>query len=128
MWVPWREIHLHLLRTKMSWQLKPVFTFPPSLTALCFVLNGFVSDCQGCYICGIFVYHETKENLVTFLCVLRVALVPRTRMSLNSVFIYKNQLDALISQIYFCFGQFLCPSSGVFRCTHSNGIIHTGLR
>ena len=26
-----------------------------------------------------------------------------------------------------CFGQFLCPSSGVFHCTHSNGIYHTGL-
>ena len=27
-----------------------------------------------------------------------------------------------------CFGQFLCPSSGVFHCTHSNGICHTGVR
>ena len=26
-----------------------------------------------------------------------------------------------------CFGKFLCPSSGVFHCTHSNGICHTGL-
>jgi len=26
-----------------------------------------------------------------------------------------------------CFGQFLCPSSGVFHCTHRNGIFHTGL-
>ena len=26
-----------------------------------------------------------------------------------------------------CFGQFLCPSSGVFHCTQSNGIYHTGL-
>ena len=26
-----------------------------------------------------------------------------------------------------CFGQFLCPSSGVFHCTHSNGICHTVL-
>ena len=26
-----------------------------------------------------------------------------------------------------CFGQFLCPSSGVFHCTHNNGISHTGL-
>ena len=26
-----------------------------------------------------------------------------------------------------CFGQFLCPSSGVFHCIHSNGICHTGL-
>ena len=26
-----------------------------------------------------------------------------------------------------CFGQFLCPSSGVFHSKHSNGICHTGL-
>jgi len=26
-----------------------------------------------------------------------------------------------------CFGQFLCQSSGVFHCTHGNGICHTGL-
>jgi hypothetical protein len=26
-----------------------------------------------------------------------------------------------------CFRQFLCPSSGVFHSTHSNGIRHTGL-
>ena len=26
-----------------------------------------------------------------------------------------------------CFGQFLCPSSGVLYCTHSNGICHTNL-
>jgi len=25
------------------------------------------------------------------------------------------------------FGQFLCPSSGVFHCTHSDGICHIGL-
>jgi hypothetical protein len=26
-----------------------------------------------------------------------------------------------------CFGQFFCPSSGVFHCTNNNGICHTGL-
>jgi hypothetical protein len=26
-----------------------------------------------------------------------------------------------------CFGQFLCPSSGVFHCTHNNVTCHTGL-
>ena len=26
-----------------------------------------------------------------------------------------------------CFGQFLCPSSTVIHCTHSDGICHTGL-
>jgi len=25
-----------------------------------------------------------------------------------------------------CFGQFVCPSSGVWHCTRSNGICHTG--
>ena len=45
----------------------------------------------------------------------------------------KTLLDALISQIYFwnknstSFGHFLCPSSGDFHRTHSNGICHTGL-
>jgi hypothetical protein len=24
-----------------------------------------------------------------------------------------------------CFGHFLCPSSAVFHCTHSNGVCHT---
>jgi len=44
-----------------------------------------------------------------------------------------NQLDALISRNLFldwnstCFGQFLCPSSGVFHCIHSNGVCHTVL-
>jgi len=27
-----------------------------------------------------------------------------------------------------CFGQFHCPSSGIFHCTHGSGICHTGLR
>ena len=26
-----------------------------------------------------------------------------------------------------CFGQFLCQTPGVFHCTHSNGICHTGM-
>ena len=48
-----------------------------------------------------------------------------------SLFIVKPT-DALISQIYFCqettcFGQFLCPSSGVFHCTFGTGICHASL-
>jgi len=30
-------------------------------------------------------------------------------------------------QLWKGLGQFLCPSSAVFHCTHSNGICHTGL-
>ena len=30
-------------------------------------------------------------------------------------------------KFYIYIGQFLCPSSGVFHCTHSNDICHTVL-
>jgi hypothetical protein len=43
----------------------------------------------------------------------------------------KNQLDALISQIYFgmklyMFWTVLYPSSGVIHCIHSNGVCRIG--
>jgi len=38
-----------------------------------------------------------------------------------------NFSNLFLEQNSTCFGQFLCPSSGVFHCTHSNGICHTGL-
>ena len=40
---------------------------------------------------------------------------------------FSNLLNLLMEWNSTCFGQFLRPSSGVFRCTHSNGICHTGL-
>jgi hypothetical protein len=39
-----------------------------------------------------------------------------------------TNFSILFSNETTCFGQLLCPSSGVFHCTHSNGIRHTGLR
>jgi len=50
----------------------------------------------------------------------------------RKIFLIIKPTDALISQIYFfkdstCFGQFLCPSSGVFHCTFGTGICHAGL-
>jgi hypothetical protein len=48
------------------------------------------------------------------------------------LFFIINQLDTLISQIYFgrklyMFRTVSLSSSGVFHCTHRNGICHTGL-
>jgi len=43
---------------------------------------------------------------------------PTRRINFSNLFLEWNST---------CFGQFLCPSSGVFHCTHSNGICHTGL-
>ena len=40
---------------------------------------------------------------------------------------YTDSLNLFLDWNSTCFGQSLCPSSGVFRCTHSNGICHTGL-
>jgi len=47
-----------------------------------------------------------------------LVLKPNRRTNLSNLFLEWN---------FTCFGQFLCPSSGVFHCTHSNGICHTGL-
>jgi len=38
-----------------------------------------------------------------------------------------DSLRAVLERNSTCFGQFLCPLSGVFHCTHSNGICHTSL-
>ena len=39
-----------------------------------------------------------------------------------------NYSNLFLEWNFTCFGQFLCPSSGVFHCTYCNGICHTGLR
>jgi len=40
---------------------------------------------------------------------------------------YINFSNLFLESNSTCFGQFLCPSSAVFHCTHSNGVCHTGL-
>jgi hypothetical protein len=57
--------------------------------------------------------HQIWTFLVTFLII-----KPCRCTNFSNLFLEWNST---------CFGQFFCPSSGVFRCTHSNGICHTGL-
>ena len=45
----------------------------------------------------------------------------------HTVLLTACEQDQNGTQFYPDFGQFLCPSSGVFHCTHSNGICHTCL-
>ena len=40
---------------------------------------------------------------------------------------FTNFSNLLLEYNSTCFGQFLCPSLGVFHCTHSNGICQTPL-
>jgi hypothetical protein len=37
-------------------------------------------------------------------------------------------LKFILGMKLYMLGQFFCPSSGVFHCTNSNGMCHTGLR
>jgi len=52
--------------------------------------------------------------------------------TINNALISYNKQCTNFSNLFLkwsstCFRQFLCPSSEVFHCTHSNGICHTGL-
>ena len=48
-----------------------------------------------------------------------LTIKPTRRTNYSNLFLKWNSI---------CFGQFLYPSSGVFHCTHSNGVCHTGLQ
>jgi hypothetical protein len=56
---------------------------------------------------------------VQYTCILIFLIIKQTRCTnFSNLFLEWNSI---------CFGQFLCPSSGVSHCTHGNGICHTGL-
>ena len=55
---------------------------------------------------------------VTVYCGKFFIIKPTRNTNLSNLFLKWNST---------CFGQFLCPSSGVFHCTHNNGICHTSL-
>ena len=64
------------------------------------------------YIC------EEFDVPVTVHCVKFLIIKPTRCTNFPNLFLEWNSV---------CFRQFLCPSSGVFHCTHSNGICHRGL-
>jgi hypothetical protein len=77
--------------------------------------------------------HTVQDNIGTFKCVwltqsfdVHVA-VHRDKFLKIKPTRCINFSDLFLGWNSTCFAQFLCPSSWVFHCTHSNGICHTGL-
>jgi hypothetical protein len=75
---------------------------------------------------------QTDRSMISHNCIL-TSLDVRVTMHYDK-FLYNNKptgctnfLDLFLEWNSTCFGQFLCPSSGVFHCTHGSGICHTGL-
>ena len=66
----------------------------------------------------IFQHHTEFDVHVTMHRVKFLIIKPTRCINFSNLFLEWNST---------CFGQFLRPSSGVFHCTHSNGICHTGL-
>ena len=66
------------------------------------------------------VFHCTHSNGICHTGLLTKLLIikPTRCTNFSNLFLELNST---------CFGQFLCPSSGVFHCAHNNGICHTGL-
>jgi len=74
-------------------------------------------------------------SIVIYLCAFLMYLSSKIKFPLNKLFLFliikptrcTNFSNLFLEWNSTCFGQFLCPSSGVFHCTHSNGICRTGL-
>jgi hypothetical protein len=58
-------------------------------------------------------HHTFNQSVFAFLC--------------NKTHRRTNLPNVCLSRNSTCFGQFLCPSSGVLHCTFGTGICHTGL-
>ena len=83
------------------------------------------------------VYNEFSLSL--FSCKLAIRdgvnsdVVPYTVTTVTVFFVIKptrctNFPNLFLSRNSTCFGQFLCPSSGVFHCIFGTGICHTGFK
>ena len=64
-------------------------------------LGAFAKSRKGTISCVMFLFNKTNR-----------------RTNFPNLFLSRNST---------CFGQFLCPSSGVFHCTFGTGICHAGL-
>ena len=75
------------------------------------------------------VHHQQFSNVYTpMINVIQVCYMFRTvLLSIISSFSLYTHQWYMSHRFATCFGQFLCPSSAVFHCTHINGICHTGL-
>ena len=83
-----------------------------------------------CTVVGIYVYVYIYIYIYIYICVCVCVCVCVYLVSFS--LIIKSTRCTNFSNLFLkwestCFGQFLCPSSGVFHCTHMNGICNTGL-
>ena len=72
----------------------------------------------GVFLCA-FDGHACLERIIFIQQLLTFLIMKPTRCTnFSNLFLEGNST---------CFGELLCPSSGVFHCTHNNGVCHTGL-
>jgi len=58
---------------------------------------------------------------------IKIMMMFMNKFLFNKTNRHTNFPNLFLSRKSTCFGQFLCPSSGVFHCTFSIGICHAGL-
>ena len=110
---------------------KPTKTRNTQILYFTFNPNPYGSGAYGCYsnyIMGTRPFHgvqwlghgtdqQPQFNVLWCSCDTFLIIKPTRCTNFSNLFLEWNST---------CFGQFLCPSSGVFLCKHSNGICHTG--
>jgi hypothetical protein len=98
------------VKVQSFWLVKHVVHIPLSIKALADIsCTGFVELKQSVHIFQSSDHVNIKDNFI---------IKPTRCTNFSNLFLEWNSTY---------FREFLCPSSGVFHCTHSNGICHTGL-
>jgi hypothetical protein len=96
------------------------FSARPSAGVTVVYQQNNVDTCAACCL-GFYIKLTPTRQFdvhVTMRCDKFLIIKPTRCNNFSSLFLEWNST---------CFGQFLCPSSGVFHCTYSSGICHTVL-
>ena len=111
---------MRYFRLSQSWIWRLLYSWIWCLV-ICWYLPGYIMS-----------YPENINNLLWILFEIHwlyriLWVVARFSHLKTHTHTHTNFPNLFLSRNSTCFGQFLCPSSGVFHCTFGTGICHAGL-
>jgi hypothetical protein len=102
-------LELHIMRHSLIHYKRHIFI--PENILVCFVVIILPSYMD------LKIHDHIYNGLFLYVILSRMIIKPTRCTNFSNLILEWNSI---------CFGQFLCPLSGVFHCTHNSGICHTG--